>query len=57
MELLGDATMVTVTAGKALVAVKAHKEFRTEIGSEVAISVPEASCHLFDSQTGERLEA
>jgi multiple sugar transport system ATP-binding protein len=56
MELLGDATMVTVTAGNALVAVKAHKEFRTEIGSEVAISVPEASCHLFDSQTGERLE-
>ena len=56
MELLGDATMVTVIAGNALVAVKAHKEFRTEIGSKVAISVPEASCHLFDSQTGERLE-
>ena len=55
MELLGDATMVTVIAGNALVAVKAHKEFRTEIGSEVHISVPEASCHLFDSQTGERL--
>ena len=56
MELLGDTTMVTVIAGNALVAVKAHKEFRTEIGSRVAISVPEASCHLFDSQTGERLE-
>ena len=56
MELLGDTTMVTVIAGNALVAVKAHKEFRTEIGSKVAISVPEASCHLFDSQTGERLE-
>ena len=56
MELIGDATMVTVIAGNALVAVKAHKEFRTEIGREVAISVPEGSCHLFDSQTGERLE-
>ena len=55
MELLGDATMVTVKAGKSLVAVKARKEFRTEIGSDVCISVPEASCHLFDSQTGERL--
>ena len=55
MELLGDATMVTVKAGQSLVAVKAHKEFRTEIGSDVCISVPEASCHLFDSQTGERL--
>ena len=57
MELLGDATMVTVKTGNTLVAVKAHKEFRTEIGREVSISVPEASCHLFDSQTGERLEA
>ena len=57
IELLGDATMVTVKTGNTLVAVKAHKEFRTEIGREVSISVPEASCHLFDSQTGERLEA
>jgi len=57
MELLGDATMVTVIAGKSLVAVKAHKEFRTEIGSKVCISVPGASCHLFDSQTGERLKS
>ena len=57
MELLGDATMVTVKAGQSLVAVKAHKEFRTEIGSDVCISVPEASCHLFDSQTGERLRS
>ena len=57
MELLGDATMVTVKAGQSLVAVKAHNEFRTEIGSDVCISVPEASCHLFDSQTGERLRS
>ena len=57
MELLGDATMVTVKAGQSLVAVKAHKEFRTEIGHKVSISVPEASCHLFDSQTGERLRS
>ena len=56
MELLGDATIVTVISGQSLVAVKAHKEFRTEIGREVCISVPGASCHLFDSQTGERLE-
>jgi multiple sugar transport system ATP-binding protein len=49
--------MVTVTSGQSLVAVKAHKEFRTEIGAEVFICVPEASCHLFDSQTGERLES
>ena len=55
MELLGDATMITIKAGQNLAAVKAHKDFRIDIGTEVLISVPKASCHLFDSQTGERL--
>ena len=41
---------------KCIVAVKADKEFRAEIGSEVHNgSVPPKHCHLFDSQTGERL--
>ncbi|NND19908.1 MAG: ABC transporter ATP-binding protein, partial [Silicimonas sp.] len=35
MELLGDATMITVRAGGDLVAVKADKEFRIEIGETV----------------------
>jgi multiple sugar transport system ATP-binding protein len=54
-ELLGDATMVTVRAGGALVAVKAHKDVRVEIGERVAMHVPLAACHLFDATTGERL--
>ncbi len=57
MELLGDATMVTVRAGGALVAVKADKAFRAEIGAPVGISVPPAACHLFHAETGERLPA
>jgi multiple sugar transport system ATP-binding protein len=57
MELLGDATMVTVRAGGALVAVKADKSFRAEIGARVAIAVSAAACHLFDAKTGERLSA
>jgi multiple sugar transport system ATP-binding protein len=57
MELLGDATMVTVRAGGALVAVKAAKDYRAEIGQGVAITVPAGACHLFDSKTGERLTA
>jgi multiple sugar transport system ATP-binding protein len=57
MELLGDATMVTLRAGGALVAVKADKAFRAEIGQEVAIAVPPVACHLFDSQSGDRLPA
>jgi multiple sugar transport system ATP-binding protein len=56
-ELLGDATMVTVRAGGALVAVKAHKDVRTEIGEVVSIRVPGPSCHLFRADTGERIAA
>ncbi len=55
MELLGEATMITLRAGGGLVSVKADKEYRADIGSPVAISVPPAICHLFDATTGERL--
>ncbi len=55
MELLGDATMITVRAGGALVAVKAHKDYRAEIGDGVSISVPGEICHLFDQETGARI--
>jgi multiple sugar transport system ATP-binding protein len=57
IELLGDATMVTVRAGGALVAVKAAKDFRAGIGAPVSIAVPAAACHLFDATTGTRLAA
>ncbi len=57
IELLGDATMLTVRAGGQLVSVKAHKEFRAEIGDAVSFSVPAPICHLFDRETGERLGA
>ena len=56
-ELLGDATMITVRAGGALVAVKAHKDVRAEIGQTVAIRVPAGACHVFDAATGQRLAA
>ena len=55
MELLGDATMVTVRAGNSMVAVKAHKEYRAGIGEEVHITLPVAACHLFDATDGQRL--
>ncbi|WP_264210791.1 ABC transporter ATP-binding protein [Leisingera thetidis] len=55
MELLGDATMISVRVGGALVSVKADKNFRAEIGQTVSISVPQGICHLFDGQTGARL--
>ena len=55
MELLGDATMVTVRAGGALAAVKAPKDYRAAIGAPVTIAVPPAACHLFHAETGARI--
>ncbi len=55
MELLGDATMITVRSGQSLMAVKADKEFRAAIGDSFSATVPANICHLFDAQTGERL--
>lgn len=55
MELLGDATMVTVRAGGAMVAVKAAKDYRATIGEPVGIAVPDGITHLFDATTGQRI--
>jgi multiple sugar transport system ATP-binding protein len=57
IELLGDATMLTVRAGGQLVSVKAHKDFRAEIGDTVSFAVPSAICHLFDTDSGARIAA
>lgn len=55
LELLGDATMVTVRLGRTLVSVRADKGFRAEIGDMASIQVPIDHCHLFDGQTGQRI--
>jgi len=55
MELLGEATMITVRVNGELVSVKADKDYRAEIGDMVRISVPHQICHLFDEQTGARI--
>ena len=55
LELLGDATMVTVRIGGELVAVRAPKDYRANIGDPVTLSVPLEICHLFDAGTGARI--
>ncbi len=57
VELLGDATMITVKAGGAMIAVKAGKEYRAGIGERVGINVPPGICHVFDRASGERTSA
>lgn len=56
LELLGEATMVTMRAGGTILSVKSGKEYRTEIGNIVSASIPASICHLFDDKTGERLD-
>jgi multiple sugar transport system ATP-binding protein len=49
--------MVTVRAGGALISIKADKTFRAEIGDPIVGSIPASICHLFDTKTGNRLDA
>jgi multiple sugar transport system ATP-binding protein len=55
MELLGDATMVSVRINGALVSVKADKTYRAEIHDAVSMQIGTEHCHLFDAQTGARI--
>ena len=55
MELLGEASMVTMRAGGTITAIKADKDYSANIGDEVSASVPGSICHLFDSATGVRI--
>ena len=55
MELLGDATMVALRLGGDLVNVKAHKDYRAEIGDSISVRVPSEICHLFHAETGARI--
>ncbi|MCV6594521.1 MAG: ABC transporter ATP-binding protein [Silicimonas sp.] len=57
LELLGDATMVSLRIGGALVSARTDKSFRAEIGESVSIRIPTSHCHLFDAATGARIGA
>ena len=55
MELLGDATLVTVRSGAAMLAAKMPRDFRARIGDPIRFHVPARICHLFDHSTGMRI--
>jgi multiple sugar transport system ATP-binding protein len=57
IELLGDATMISMRVAGELVSVKTAKDFRAEIGDSVSATIPTEICHLFDSETGARITA
>ena len=55
VELLGDATMLTLRIGETFVSVKVQKDYKSKIGKEVFISVPQNICHLYSLDTGEKV--
>ncbi len=55
IELLGDATMISLRIGDGLVAAKASKTFRAAIGDKVAFRIAPEHCHLFDQGSGQRI--
>ena len=55
MELLGDATQISVRMGEGIVSGKASKEFRADIGETIAFKINADDCHVFDAASGERL--
>ena len=56
IELLGEATMITLRIGAGLVSIRTEKNYRAEINDDVSVSVPSKACHLFDHKTGARIE-
>ena len=57
LELLGDATMVSIRVDGTLISVRADKNYRAEIGDPVSIHIPSEHCHLFDGKTGARWDS
>ena len=55
LELLGDATMISVRIDGVLVSVKADKNFRADIGDTVSINIEPRFCHSFNVETGARV--
>jgi multiple sugar transport system ATP-binding protein len=56
VELLGDATMISLRVGGELISIKVGKDYRAEIGELARIAIPAAACHLFDHATGARID-
>ncbi len=57
VELLGEATMLSMRVAGELVSIKVGKDYRAEIGELARIAIPAAACHIFDQSTGARIEA
>jgi multiple sugar transport system ATP-binding protein len=57
VEMLGDATLVSLRSGGTLVSAKAPRTFSARIGDPIAFRVRPETCHLFDALSGRRVAA
>jgi multiple sugar transport system ATP-binding protein len=57
VELLGEATMLSMRVAGELVSIKVGKDYRAEIGELARITIPASACHIFDQSTGARIGA
>jgi multiple sugar transport system ATP-binding protein len=57
VELLGEATMLSMRVAGELVSIKVGKDYRGDIGDVARIAIPASACHLFDQASGARIEA
>mgnify|MGYP000206368588 CR=1 FL=1 len=57
VELLGEATMLSMRVAGELVSIKVGKDYRAEIGELARIAIPASACHIFDQSSGARIEA
>jgi multiple sugar transport system ATP-binding protein len=55
VELLGEATMISMRVGGELVSIKVGKDFRANIGDIARVNVGPHAAHLFDRKTGARI--
>jgi len=55
VELLGEATMLSMRVAGELVSIKVGKDYRAEIGDMARVAIPATACHLFDHSTGARI--
>ena len=56
VELTGEAVLVTVAVGDLRIAARADRRWRAQIGSRVGITSNGERLHLFDRDSGARIE-
>jgi len=57
VELLGEATMISMRVAGELISIKVGKDYRAEIGDLVRANIAPEFCHLFDRSSGRRIIA